>query len=105
MGFDDPKSLGGREFGATVALPIWIDYMRVALAKRPQQEERLAPEGVVRENDDWVYAEFAETPALGGIDLDQAPAPTVLPADGTVAPGQPAQPAQQQQQQPSNTLF
>nr|WP_176936356.1 penicillin-binding protein 1A [Massilia sp. PDC64] len=104
MGFDDPKSLGGREFGATVALPIWIDYMRVALAKRPQQEERLAPEGVVRENDDWVYAEFAETPALGGIDLDQATDPNALPADGTVPPGQPAQPAQQQQQ-PSNTLF
>jgi penicillin-binding protein 1A len=116
MGYDDPKSLGGREFGATVALPIWIDYMRVALAKRPQQEERLAPEGVVRENDDWVYAEFAETPALGGIDLDQAPDPNaVQPVDGTVPPGQPGQPVQpvqpvpqqqqQQQQQPSNTLF
>nr|WP_156133507.1 penicillin-binding protein 1A [Massilia sp. JS1662] len=105
MGYDDPKSLGGREFGATVALPIWIDYMRVALAKRPQQEERLAPEGVVRENDDWVYAEFAETPALGGIDLDQAPDPNaVQPVDGTVPPGQPVQPAPQQQQ-PSNTLF
>jgi penicillin-binding protein 1A len=104
MGYDDPKSLGGREFGATVALPIWIDYMRVALAKRPQQEERLAPEGVVRENDDWVYAEFAETPNLGGIDLDQAPDPNAQPADGTVPPGQPVQPAPQQQQ-PSNTLF
>ena len=105
MGYDDPKSLGGREFGATVALPIWIDYMRVALAKRPQQEERLAPEGVVRENDDWVYAEFAETPALGGIDLDQATDPNaVQPVDGTAPPGQPAQPAPQQQQ-PSNTLF
>jgi penicillin-binding protein 1A len=107
MGYDDPKSLGGREFGATVALPIWIDYMRVALAKKPQQEERLAPDGVVRENDDWVYAEFAETPALGAIDLDQAPDPNVLPADGTVPPGTPGQPAQPapQQQQPSNTLF
>jgi penicillin-binding protein 1A len=105
MGYDDPKSLGGREFGATVALPIWIDYMRVALAKRPQQEERLAPEGVVRENDDWVYAEFAETPTLGGIDLDQAPDPNaVQPVDGTVPPGQPVQPVPQQQQ-PSNTLF
>jgi penicillin-binding protein 1A len=101
MGYDDPKSLGGREFGATVALPIWIDYMRVALAKKPQQEERLVPEGVVRENDDWVYAEFAETPALTGIDLDQAPDPNATPpADGA----QPAQP-QPQQQQPSNTLF
>jgi penicillin-binding protein 1A len=123
MGYDDPKSLGGREFGATVALPIWIDYMRVALAKKPPQEERLAPEGVVRENDDWVYAEFAETPALGGIDLDQAPDPNaVQPVDGgplvePIPPGAPGtaptqqqpQPQRQQQQpqrqQPSNTLF
>ena len=115
MGYDDPKSLGGREFGATVALPIWIDYMRVALAKKPQQEERLAPEGVVRENDDWVYAEFAETPAVSAIDLDQAPDPNAAPpADGTTPvappgmPGAPVTPApqqQQQQQQPSNSLF
>jgi penicillin-binding protein 1A len=36
MGYDDPKSLGGREFGATLAMPIWIDYMRTALSTRPQ---------------------------------------------------------------------
>jgi penicillin-binding protein 1A len=113
MGYDDPKSLGGREFGATVALPIWIDYMRVALAKKPQQEERAQPDGVVRENDDWVYAEFAETPTLSGIDLDQAPPDpnAVQPVDGTMPPvtttPQPAQQPQPkaQQQQPSNTLF
>jgi len=112
MGYDDPKSLGGREFGATVALPIWIDYMRVALAKKPPQDERPEPEGIVRENDDWVYAEFAETPAVGAIDLDQAPDPNAAPADGTTpvappdAPGAPVRPVPQQQQQPqSNSLF
>jgi penicillin-binding protein 1A len=99
MGYDEPRSLGGREFGATLALPIWIDYMKVALAKRPEQE-RIEPEGIVRENDDWVYAEFAETPVLGNIDLDQAPA--AQPAD----PNAPATPAQQaQQNQPQNSLF
>jgi penicillin-binding protein 1A len=108
MGYDDPKSLGGKEFGATVALPIWIDYMRVALAKKPPQEERPQPDGVVRENDDWVYAEFAETPTLNSIDLDQAPDPNATPPAEGAPPGTPAQPQQQpqpQQQQPSNTLF
>ncbi|WP_322401919.1 penicillin-binding protein 1A [Massilia luteola] len=118
MGYDDSKSLGGREFGATVALPIWIDYMRVALANKPPQEERLAPDGVVRENDDWVYAEFAETPALGSIDLDQAPDPNaVQPIEGEplvrpippgapgTTPAQPQPQPQPQRQQPSNTLF
>ena len=31
VGFDDYSLLGRREFGGTAALPIWIDYMRVAL--------------------------------------------------------------------------
>ncbi len=30
VGYDQPKSLG-RQFGATLALPIWIDFMRSAL--------------------------------------------------------------------------
>ena len=59
MGYDEPRSLGGREFGATLALPIWVDYMRVALAKVPERAP-LVPEGVVRAGEDWVYAEFAE---------------------------------------------
>jgi penicillin-binding protein 1A len=91
MGFDDPKSLGGREFGATLAMPIWIDYMRVALGKR-STDERAVPEGVVRDADDWIYAEFAETPELRLIDIDRsaltpAPDPDALPQ--TQVPGAP----------------
>ncbi|ARU54876.1 penicillin-binding protein, 1A family [Oleiphilus messinensis] len=32
VGFDQPETLGRREYGAAAALPIWIDYMRIALA-------------------------------------------------------------------------
>ncbi|RZA29059.1 MAG: PBP1A family penicillin-binding protein, partial [Lysobacteraceae bacterium] len=32
MGYDEPRSLGSREFGATLALPVWVDYMRAATA-------------------------------------------------------------------------
>jgi penicillin-binding protein 1A len=71
MGYDEPRSLGGREFGATLALPIWMDYMQVALAKKPETE-RPEPEGVLRENDDWIYAEFAEMPQFRAIDIDPA---------------------------------
>jgi penicillin-binding protein 1A len=59
MGYDEPRSLGGREFGATLALPIWVDYMRVALAKAPERAP-LVPEGVVNVAGDWVYAEYAD---------------------------------------------
>jgi penicillin-binding protein 1A len=97
MGYDEPRSLGGREFGATLALPIWIDYMRVALAKVAPQEQQLEPEGVTRENDDWIYAEFAERPDLRAIDIDPAlddPAPVVEPVTGdeSVPPAPPPAP-------------
>jgi penicillin-binding protein 1A len=36
VGFDTPRSLGEHEVGAVAALPIWIDYMRVALKDRPE---------------------------------------------------------------------
>jgi penicillin-binding protein 1A len=84
MGYDEPKSLGGREFGATLAMPIWIDYMRVALAHRPQQE-RAVPEGVVRVNDDWMFAEYADSTEFRSIDID----PDAPPAGGA----EPAPPA------------
>ncbi|PID42511.1 MAG: peptidase [Gammaproteobacteria bacterium] len=35
VGFDQPETLGRKEFGATAALPIWIDYMQSALKDRP----------------------------------------------------------------------
>ncbi len=36
LGFDNPASLGGNEYGGTAALPIWIDYMREALKDKPE---------------------------------------------------------------------
>ena len=35
LGFDDHSSLGKKEFGSTAALPMWIDYMKVALKGKP----------------------------------------------------------------------
>ena len=32
MGYDEKKSLGAKETGGHAALPIWIDFMKVALA-------------------------------------------------------------------------
>lgn len=93
MGYDEPKSLGGREFGATLAMPIWIDYMRVALAKRPEQE-RKTPEGVVRQDDDWIYAEYAGTTEFKAIDVEAKAVVPVEPADPVPVPAPvPGEPA------------
>jgi len=46
MGFDQLKPLGNKETAARTALPIWIDFMKVALAGKP--ERQLArPDGLV----------------------------------------------------------
>jgi penicillin-binding protein 1A len=72
VGYDQPRSLGERETGGGVALPIWINYMRTALKGVP--EKPLAPpKGVINSSigssdpsglvdapsiSDWFYAEF-----------------------------------------------
>ncbi|MDQ9169330.1 penicillin-binding protein 1A [Oxalobacteraceae bacterium R-40] len=57
MGYDTPKSLGGREFGSTLALPIWVDYMRTALRGQPDSLPAM-PNGIVQLNDDFLYQEY-----------------------------------------------
>jgi penicillin-binding protein 1A len=47
VGRDDFRSLGYREYGGKAALPIWIDYMRVALEDRPIASND-PPEGMVK---------------------------------------------------------
>ncbi|QID16785.1 PBP1A family penicillin-binding protein [Nitrogeniibacter mangrovi] len=74
VGFDKPSNLGRGETGSRAALPIWIDYMKVALKDRPEKElpkparlERVAAvEGI---EPDWVYAE------------NEPPVPPELPDD------------------------
>ncbi len=45
MGHDDFSSLGDREFAAQTALPIWVDFMRVALDGVPELE-LIVPNGI-----------------------------------------------------------
>ena len=45
FGFDKPRSLGSGETGGHAALPVWIDYMRVALRSLPHGDN-IAPEGI-----------------------------------------------------------
>jgi penicillin-binding protein 1A len=46
VGFDKLDPLGSRETGAKAALPIWIDYMRVALKDSPEHTLK-QPDGMV----------------------------------------------------------
>ena len=44
VGFDEKKSLGPTETGAHAALPIWIDFMKIALAGKEPGEFAAPPE-------------------------------------------------------------
>ncbi len=73
VGYDQPKSLGERETGGGVALPIWINYMKTAMKGMPEAALK-PPPGVVSASvggesegsglsdskvvSDWFYAEF-----------------------------------------------
>lgn len=45
-GFDQPESLGRNEYGGTVALPIWMNYMAAALKDKPSHLQA-EPEGML----------------------------------------------------------
>lgn len=46
VGFDNPSTLGRSEVGGRAALPIWMEYMELALNKYPNQP-LLQPEGIL----------------------------------------------------------
>jgi penicillin-binding protein 1A len=62
IGYDKPRKLGDRETGGGLSLPVWIDYMSVAIGGKPVAEIP-PPEGVVNINGEWYYEEY--TPATG----------------------------------------
>ncbi|MBA2587240.1 MAG: penicillin-binding protein, partial [Alphaproteobacteria bacterium] len=52
VGFDNPRTLGPKEQGATVAAPIFRDFMKEALADAPPTPFRIAP-GIEEVPIDW----------------------------------------------------
>ena len=46
VGFDQPQSLGNREFGSSTALPIWLNFMRPNIDFLPRNKN-LPPNGIV----------------------------------------------------------
>ena len=45
VGFDQPRSLGDREFGSSIALPIWLDYKKEIIERIPLSTT-LPPKGI-----------------------------------------------------------
>ncbi len=73
MGYDSPRSLGDRETGGGLSLPVWISFMQTALNGVPVYEPS-APEGVVNVGGEWFYGEFSRGGGVSSVGGNEAPA-------------------------------
>jgi penicillin-binding protein 1A len=74
MGYDTPRKLGDRETGGGLSLPVWIDYMSVALKGIPVSEPA-APPGVANVGGEWYYDEYANGSGVSSLGLDDKQTP------------------------------
>ena len=88
IGYPTPRSLGERETGGGLALPVWAATMAVALKGQPSTQLAPPSDGLVKEGDDWFYSEFAGEMAIARIGLPvQPPAEPASEADLSGLPG------------------
>jgi penicillin-binding protein 1A len=79
IGYDTPRSLGSRESGGGLALPVWIQYMDKALRGVPVQA-LASTDGVVEVDGNWRYAEWAERGMVDRLGLGDEPDGLTIPA-------------------------
>jgi penicillin-binding protein 1A len=84
IGFDQPKNLGARETGGGLALPIWIDYMKVALKSVPVVE-RAVPDGLIQSGSEYYYSEYPPGTGVRNLGLDEG-FPGLPGAPGSATP-------------------
>ncbi|WP_446904446.1 penicillin-binding protein 1A [Burkholderia sp. YIM B11467] len=73
IGYDNPRSLGDRETGGGLSLPVWIDYMGAALKGVPEFKPTV-PDGVESLGSELYFTDF--TPGHGFVStvgVPQAP--------------------------------
>ena len=94
IGFDNRQSLGKKETGARAALPIWMNFMRVAIAGKPN--ETFAAAGVPKKAMDVALGRPGSATAFTGITSKASADPDKSagrsPAQGTTAPARSTEP-------------
>jgi penicillin-binding protein 1A len=114
VGFDDHRTLGEKEEGARVALPIWLDFMGEVLKDRPVESFPYSP---LLTNPDQVReilasaaperllapATAAPTAAAVALPAPQIAVPAAKPEIPTKEPASPKQPANPPPATPPNT--
>jgi penicillin-binding protein 1A len=100
MGYDSPRSLGDKETGGGLALPVWMDYMTRALRGVPEWRAQQPPD-VTSLGGELYYDDM--TPGHGFIStigVSQAP-----PSEGVSGVTAPAPDVGEQEKQDIMNLF
>lgn len=84
IGYPNPRSLGERETGGGLALPVWAATMAAALKGVPLAPLEPPLEGLVQEGTNWFYEEYTGDLALKRIGPPPAAEPASAP-EGTPA--------------------
>jgi penicillin-binding protein 1A len=107
VGFDSRESLGEKETGAKAALPIWMNWMRAAIAGK-DNEKFLGDEAVnsTAEQKLVAVARPAATPSASSARMPAKPAApgAVQPTAGSRLQVRPALPAQPLPTKPSGSV-
>jgi penicillin-binding protein 1A len=89
IGFDDRQSLGKKETGARAALPMWMDFMRAAIANKPN--EAFATAGAPKKTLDVPLSKPADADRPKRLapkpPEDADPDTTAAPSPAVTAPG------------------
>ncbi|MGC3026666.1 penicillin-binding protein 1A [Burkholderia sp. DN3021] len=99
IGYDNPRSLGDRETGGGLSLPVWIDYMGAALKGVPEFKPTM-PDGVESLGSELYFTDF--TPGHGFVSTVGVPQ---APAAQNVDEAAPAPHVDEQEKQDIMNLF
>jgi len=100
MGYDTPRSLGDRETGGGLSLPVWISFMEAALRNVPVTTYTV-PAGVVNVGGEWYYEEFAGGGGVASLGMNNGGGVVSPPGGDRASAGTPVPQTPSQQREPT----
>ena len=70
VGYDQPRSLGERETGGGLALPVWVNYMKAVLPSIPARDREVPP-GVLNIAGEYYLAETTPGQGIGSLGVTE----------------------------------
>ena len=101
VGYDTPRNLGARETGGGLSLPIWLDFMKVALSQEPVVSYPVPP-GVIQMGGEWYFEEFGPSTSIHSLGMNTPNGAGAPLLDGN---GNPIQAPTEQERQGILNLF